>query len=273
MDSGSRPSSPWLIAVGYWLGPQAPGWPDVRDFVDEFTSLEGRSQLADALDDATPTDWACMGYSMCRICGARNGSGERTNGQFVWPEGLGHYVREHAVRLPSLVEESVLAGVSDPVQLARAIEAPIEERDHDWWRAFVRVDEDLTARPSGWPGQLARSYGDVRGWLAGIAERHHAFGYLVDILDDAIAANLGSLVGLGTSMHDLVFAPLPAVPPFDAVVVRAPGSLRPPRDGNVRIEFVAAVGRVTSIERPTADALALFWRFMNIEFGITRTRR
>ena len=41
-----------------------------------------------------------MGYSPCRICGVDNGAAEYTDGTYVWPEGLAHYIYDHAVRLP-----------------------------------------------------------------------------------------------------------------------------------------------------------------------------
>lgn len=53
-----------LRLVGYWLGPDAPGWPDPRDFVD-------------------PT---CL---------------ELSDGVWVWPDGLAHSVDDHDVRLPA----------------------------------------------------------------------------------------------------------------------------------------------------------------------------
>jgi hypothetical protein len=35
---------------------------------------------------------------------------------------------------------------------------------------------------------------------------------------------------------------------------------------------VTAVGHATAIERPSSDGVALFWRFMREEFGVTRNR-
>jgi hypothetical protein len=259
-----------LVVVGLWLGPNAPGWPDVNDFIDVATASEDRGLLADALDGAAATDRAYMGYSTCRVCGRANGSGERTNGAFVRPEGLGHYVREHGVRLPVAVEHGVSGTTSEPERLTWAIAASDDERDDDWWRSFAAKVEEPTARAPAWQGQLQRDYSEVRDWIASVFAGGQAGHYLLEILDDAIAVGLDSVVGLGTSMHDLVFSPLPASSPMDVVVVRAPGSLRAPRQGNVRIEFVTASGHAKAIERPSSDGVALFWRFMREEFGVTR---
>jgi hypothetical protein len=41
-----------------------------------------------------------LGLSRCRLCGRVNGCGESSDGVFVWPSGLAHYVVDHGVRLP-----------------------------------------------------------------------------------------------------------------------------------------------------------------------------
>ncbi|GHH42120.1 hypothetical protein GCM10017774_37860 [Lentzea cavernae] len=47
---------------------------------------------------------AFAGKSICRFCGRDNGSTELTDGvNFVWPDGLLHYVEDHNVRLPTEV--------------------------------------------------------------------------------------------------------------------------------------------------------------------------
>src|SRR5262245_41277400 len=51
-----------------------------------------------------PSWQACRGLSWCRFrCGVANqemGCREFTDGEWVWPEGLTHYVRAHSVLLP-----------------------------------------------------------------------------------------------------------------------------------------------------------------------------
>jgi len=41
-----------------------------------------------------------MGFSRCRFCGNINGSSDYTDGKWIWPTGLAHYVEEHNIRLP-----------------------------------------------------------------------------------------------------------------------------------------------------------------------------
>ena len=72
-------------------------------------------------------------------------------------------------------------------------------------------------------------------------------------------------------MHDLVIVPHPVPePPIYVLIVRAPGSLHPPKQGSVLIEYLAASGQNTSIERPTTEAVGLFWRFVQEKFGVSR---
>ncbi len=64
-----------------------------------------------------------MGFSGCRLCGEVNGSAEFTDGVYLWPEGLAHYVREHSVKLP----DEVLAHVR-----RRYDEVETLDVDRDW---------------------------------------------------------------------------------------------------------------------------------------------
>lgn len=84
------------------------------------------------------------------------------------------------------------------------------------------------------------------------------------IRDSAVADELAG----ATSMHDLVVAIAPASePPFDVLRIR--GSSRP---GFVRIEHESLTGHDDVVERPVADVLPLFWRFVNDKFGIELDR-
>jgi hypothetical protein len=48
-----------------------------------------------------------LGSSKCRLCEQYVGNLELTDGVYVWPEGLAHYVVEHLVRLPAEFVEHV----------------------------------------------------------------------------------------------------------------------------------------------------------------------
>lgn len=95
--------------------------------------------------------------------------------------------------------------------------------------------------------------------------------YLFDIIDSVLSSDADDTLAVTTSMHDLVITTKPVgSPPHDVVVVCAPRSPRSHPPGSIRIDHVAVSGRNTEIVRPTAEALSLFWRFLDVEFGIRR---
>ena len=119
----------WII--GYWRSESEPHWPDPSDFVDEdWDQIERRRVAAYLSSGVVPR--AAAGYSKCRICGQRNGSAEHTDGVYLWPEGLAHYVTDHAVRLPVEFVEHVMA-------VWNAVSSPKDIKD-DWWRNIEPMD-------------------------------------------------------------------------------------------------------------------------------------
>lgn len=114
-----------LRAIGFWSGPHSSdGWPDVDDFVDPEWDENEREFIANYLTHGL-LGRTYMGWSTCRVCGkADNGDSEHSDGVFVWPSGLAHYVSEHSVRLP---QEFVRHAFS----LTEHLEG---DRDEDWWR-------------------------------------------------------------------------------------------------------------------------------------------
>jgi hypothetical protein len=99
-----------LRLVGYWRNDQHPEYPDPHDFVDEGWNEEERRLVGDYLSNGTHLR-AYMGRSPCRLCGMPNGASELTDGVLAWPEGLPHYVLDHAVRLPQAIISHVLEAV------------------------------------------------------------------------------------------------------------------------------------------------------------------
>jgi hypothetical protein len=126
--------SPWAIGhhwsmnaltlIGYWRSSQEPEWPDPAHFVESAWNQEEREIVACFLE-AGRVPWIQMGLSTCRFCGRENGCAELTDGTYLWPEGLSHYVREHAVRLPVQVVDHILeCEAQRPDQV-----------DLGWWKA------------------------------------------------------------------------------------------------------------------------------------------
>ena len=123
MNTGSMPK---LRLIGYWRSDLEPWWPDVHEFVDTGWDARERSMVAAYLQSAVPTPLEYLGYSDCRFCGDENGNCEQTDGTYLWPEGLAHYVTEHNVRLP---DEFVAHARSSFGHW------PKEIIDDTWWRS------------------------------------------------------------------------------------------------------------------------------------------
>jgi hypothetical protein len=94
-----------LIAIGYWKSSDKPTLPHPIDFVNDQINPEDRKLLIDYLDKGKMV-MAFLGYSYCRFnCGTPDhemGARCLTDGKYIWPEGLSHYIREHNVWLPEM---------------------------------------------------------------------------------------------------------------------------------------------------------------------------
>jgi hypothetical protein len=93
---------PDLTAVGYWRSDEQPDLPRPEQFVGTLQE-ELRDNLSRYLASGVEfADW--MGYSHCRFaCGTPDramGNRDLTDGVWVWPEGLSHYVCVHSVMPP-----------------------------------------------------------------------------------------------------------------------------------------------------------------------------
>ena len=114
--------------IGYWYSEDASAWPDPRRFVDEAQNEETRRRIVVYLK-APVAHVASGGNSFCRLCGRSNGCAEQSDGYYVWPEGLAHYIEEHAVRLPDQFVQHVLEG-----KPALPLPEFGTSVDVDWWR-------------------------------------------------------------------------------------------------------------------------------------------
>jgi len=105
------------IEVGFWksLDPRNDDgkYPDVRAFVDPSWNWAERDKVIRYVSDSRFLGDQYRGMSTCRICRIwNNGSADYSDGVYVWPEGFGHYLREHSVRPPAAFVAHVLRQVS-----------------------------------------------------------------------------------------------------------------------------------------------------------------
>jgi len=119
----------------------------------------------------------------------------------------------------------------------------------------------------------ARDWHDIDAFLSDIAERDERLRHMSAIVKSVLESDAMDRLAAYTSMHDLVVVDLPIPePPYGVVAVRAPGSIRSPRDGYVLIEDLSVTGHNDRIERPVAEAVPLFWRFMIEKYGVASMR-
>jgi hypothetical protein len=98
--------------VGYWWSPEEPDLPDPRRLAVAHRQPRLRDQIVAYLRAGeTYEQW--RGYSWCRFqCGADGpdmGSCCLTDGEWVWPQGLAHYVQHHDIALPGPFIETMRA--------------------------------------------------------------------------------------------------------------------------------------------------------------------
>jgi hypothetical protein len=122
-----------LKAVGWWITSLADAsLPAPQELVGELP-WQSRIRLTQYLDNGLHLVQG-RGHSWCRFsCGikdSRMGSWDLTDGHWVWPQGLAHYVEVHGVVLP---EEFVSHALSEPV---RVKPDPPHTYDFNYWTAW-----------------------------------------------------------------------------------------------------------------------------------------
>ncbi|MER6401026.1 hypothetical protein ABT263_34055 [Kitasatospora sp. NPDC001603] len=117
-------ADPPVRLIGFWGSPENRALPNPADFADPAWDEPERQWVADYLEHGqVAASW--MGSSRCRLCSRVNGSRDLTDGRYLWPEGLAHYVLGHGVRLPAEFLDHI-------ERRSRALEDL--ERDDSWWR-------------------------------------------------------------------------------------------------------------------------------------------
>lgn len=98
----SAPERQRLRAVGYWRSATQPELPHPAAYIDaEWPQPERQATIQYLRSGAVCARW--QGFSTCRFCGQTGrelGDADLTDGTWIWPEGLPHYLEQHAVRPP-----------------------------------------------------------------------------------------------------------------------------------------------------------------------------
>lgn len=92
-----------LIKIGFWWDDNEEDslYPKVEQFIGNSLGVLKKKKIVAYLKKGRFVN-QYLGFSECRICGKRNGNSEFTDGRFLYPEGLLHYIIEHNIRIPEL---------------------------------------------------------------------------------------------------------------------------------------------------------------------------
>lgn len=87
-----------LRKIGFWYSSyeEDKNLPHVTEFIDKNLPSELRKILIEYLSSEEKIEHY-KGWSTCRICGKNNGSTDMQKDEYIYPEGLIHYVSVHNV--------------------------------------------------------------------------------------------------------------------------------------------------------------------------------
>lgn len=86
-----------MNTVGYWKSPTFPFLPDPHVYVDPDWDRAERDAVVWYLSEGR-IRYAHLRGNICAICGGTFGHNDLTDGTWIWPEDLVHYLVTHNVR-------------------------------------------------------------------------------------------------------------------------------------------------------------------------------
>ena len=149
--------------IGYWRDRDDHRWPDPRDLIDKSWRNPERERVAVYFEHGS-IPWAFGGVSECRLCGKPNGSAEFTDGVYLWPEGLAHYVREHSVKPPEEVINHIRRRYDEAESLDPAGDWSTEYEDRVFWPEGAELPADALAYFERHPDEIETLVVDFDWW-------------------------------------------------------------------------------------------------------------
>lgn len=101
------------LVFGYWRSNTThyTDLPHPLEFVDNNWNTAERNDIINILSTAqVHQSW--MGWSNCRICGIMNGSRCMNYKGLIFPEGLIHYIKDHAVKPPNNILKYIYENIT-----------------------------------------------------------------------------------------------------------------------------------------------------------------
>ena len=131
----------FLKLIGYWQEDKT-AWMHPSKYVNPNWKVEDKSQIIQYLNKGVPL-FAFLGVSHCRFdCGIDDvamGHRELTDGEWIWPEGLAHYVEYHSVKLPDQFIITIKANtfhVPNDLDTEALFEVP---KSYEFWKSWCGI--------------------------------------------------------------------------------------------------------------------------------------
>lgn len=118
--------------LGYWKASLREAYALPQHF-EAVLDPDVRTRLVRYLDGGALVN-QFRGHSQCRYGCGENGSAERTDVEWVWPEGLSHYVAVHGVGLPQAFIDHVGSRAALPPADRIVAGSRIHADETDWLR-------------------------------------------------------------------------------------------------------------------------------------------
>lgn len=132
-----------LKAIGYWKSIFEPEFPDPTNFEDSNWNVKDKELVLEHLGRGKSiADW--MGISWCRYrCGEKDmGASCMSDGVYIYPEKLSHYLEHHHVRLPDEFVEHIKT--YEPVKILSNLSQ--YTIDYDWWKQQQGFNNHVTSK-------------------------------------------------------------------------------------------------------------------------------
>lgn len=123
-----------LIALGYWKSEKQGDMPKPEDFIDFDWNIDTREAVISYLKELDrPENTIASGYTKCNLnCMVELVDlGICSDGTFVWPRSLVHYVEYHGVIMPNSFIEHVF-------NANKEVKSPFGEDyciEYSWWKS------------------------------------------------------------------------------------------------------------------------------------------
>ncbi len=134
---------PKLIAIGYWYSIYEPELPNPACFEDSNWNLKEKNLVIEHLKKGKSiADW--MGTSWCRYRCGESGMGASclTDGKYIFPEKLTHYIEQHNLRLP----REFVNHVTNYKSCRIFSDISKYEIDYDWWKRETGFNKKFKKR-------------------------------------------------------------------------------------------------------------------------------